>query len=318
MPRAIGDDRADEAGGTADKRDGRHEVEGRTMPDRLEELVSNGEARLGVEPALAVNQDVPVVVAPVARRGKKLSHCLREYVLAARRVGTRESRVAERLGRDVEKNSLVADDRVPRDSAVDAEVPLAVLRGEEEKEVAATAAEGNRFLDRDVSCVLIGLYDLRVLHRLDERQRRLLEERRIAGVDFKKDVVYAEPDFKRDDMLDHAEVVVRRARAQHKVLRARPEVCDVHRSVQLLGEVHAANPPTGLVRRREGKRLLFAALESADARDRRVTEKRLPLHGERRRAILGETRLVYRLDAEALVGRRDGRRRAEHCLSDSV
>ena len=215
------------------------------MPDRLEELVADREARLGVEPALAVNQDVPVVVAPVARRREQLAHGLREDVLAARRVGPCESRVAERLGRDVEENPLVAYHGVPRNAAVDAQVPLAVFRGEEEKEVAATAAEGNRFLDRDVSCVLIGLYDLRVLHRLDERQRRLLEERRIAGVDFKKDVVYSEPHLERDDVLNHAEVVVLRARPEHKVLRARPEVCDIYRCVQLLGEVHAANPSLG-------------------------------------------------------------------------
>ena len=132
------------------------------------------------------------------------------------------------------------------------------------------------------------------------------------------DVIDTEPDFKRDNVLDHAEVVVRRARAQHEILRTRPEVRDIYRSVQLLGKIHATNPPTGLVRRREGKRLLFAALESADARDRRIAENRLSLRRERRRAILGKTRLVYRLDVEALVGRRNRRGRAEHCLSDSV
>ena len=288
------------------------------MPNWLEELVSDGEARLGVELALAVDQDVPVVVAPVARRGEKLSDRLREDVLAARRVRPGESRVAERLGRDVKKNPLVANHSVPRNSAVDAEVPLAVLRWEKEKEVAATAAKGDRLLDRDISRVFAGLYDLRVLHRLDERQRRLLEERRIAGVDLEKNVVYAKPDLERNDVLDHAEVVVRRTRAQHEVLRARPEVCDIYRGIQLFGEVHTANPPAWLVRRREGKRLLLAALESADTRDRRVTEKRLALRRKRRRTILGKTRLVYRLDAEALVGRRNGRGRAEHCLSDSV
>ena len=202
--------------------------------------------------------------------------------------------------------------------AVDAEVPLAVFRREEQEKIAAAAAKGNRLLDRDIGRVFAGFRDLRVLHRLDERQRRLLEERRIAGVDLEQDVVYAKPDLERDDVLDHAEVVVLRARPEHEVLRARPEVRHVHRGVQLLGEVHAANPPAGLVRRREGERLLFAALEGADARDRRFAEKRLALCGERRRAILGETRFVYRLDAEALVGRRNGRGRAEHCLSDSV
>ena len=55
-----------------------------------------------------------------------------------------------------------------------------------------------------------------------------------------------------------------------------------------------------------------------DTSDRRFSENRLALRRERRRAILGKTRLVYRLDAEALVGRRDRRGRAEHCLSDSV
>ena len=107
---------------------------------------------------------------------------------------------------------MVADHRVPRNAAVDAKVLLAVLGRQEEKEVAATAAEGDWLLDRDISRVFIGLYDLRVLHRLDERQRRLLEERRIAGVDLEQDVVYAEPDLERDDMLDHAEVVVLGAR----------------------------------------------------------------------------------------------------------
>ena len=147
---AIGDDRADKPIGATDKSDGRHEVEGRTMPDRLEELVADRKARLGVEPALAVYQNVPVVVAPVARRGKKLSDRLREDVLAARRISTRKRRVAERLWRDVKENPLVADDRVPRDAAVDAKVLLAVLGRQEEKEVAATAAESDWLLYRDI------------------------------------------------------------------------------------------------------------------------------------------------------------------------
>ena len=188
----------------ADEGDRRHKVKRRAVPDGLQELAVHGEARLGVEAAAAVDEDVALVVAHVARRREELSYRHRHQVLAARRVGARKRSVAERLGRHVEEDALVADHRVPRDGAVDAQVALAVLRRQEQQEVAARPAERDRLLYRDVRRVAVARHYAGVLYGLDERQRGLVEERRVAGVDLEEDVVHAEPRPERDDVLDHA------------------------------------------------------------------------------------------------------------------
>ena len=101
---------------------------------------------------------------------------------------------------------------------------MTVFQEMEEQEVPAVASEGHGLAHGHVCGVLGLLDDACAVHRLDQRQRRLVEERGVAGMDLEEDVVQPEAALERDYVLDHAEIVVRRARPQDEVLRARPEV----------------------------------------------------------------------------------------------
>ncbi len=112
MSCAVADDRADEAV-RASQRERSHEIQRRPMPDGFEELAIDGEARLRIELARAVNEDVLLVVAPVPRRGKKFADGLGEHVLAVRGIRPGERGITEGLGRHVKQDALLADDGVP-------------------------------------------------------------------------------------------------------------------------------------------------------------------------------------------------------------
>ena len=144
MSRAVTHDGADEP--SADQRDRRHEVERRAMPHWLEELVADRKARFVVPAVLAVDEDILLGIAPVARRREELADRECREILVARTVRAGERRIGEGFGRHVEEDALQSDAGVPLDRAVDAEVALTVLRRQEQEEVAALPAEGDRLL----------------------------------------------------------------------------------------------------------------------------------------------------------------------------
>ena len=116
--------------------------------------------------------------------------------------------------------------------------------------------------------------------------RGLIEKRRISAPDLDEHVVDPKPRLKSDDMLYHAQIIMRRARAENEILRARPEIGYINECVELLRLIHAAYPPAGLLARGERDRLTLAALERADARHGRLSGDRAALRikaGSRRR-----------------------------------
>ena len=150
------------------------------------------------------------------------------------------------------------------------------------------------------------LYDTGPVHRLDERNRGLVEERRVARPCLQKHVVDAKPALQRHDVLDHSKIVMRRAGAEHQVLGARPEIGDVDLGVELRRVVHAADPPARPRARREHERLAVSPVEGAYSGDLGLARKRLPPCRERRRrALRRQTGLVYRLFPKKSVRRID-------------
>ena len=135
MAGTVADDRAYEAVFPRKRQRG-HEVERRAMPDRFKELVRplQRETGLAVPAVPTVDQDVLLVIAEVARVGEQPAECPGELVLAVRRVGARVGAVAERLGRHVEDDALVADDRPPVDRHVEPQASRPVVR-EKQQEV---------------------------------------------------------------------------------------------------------------------------------------------------------------------------------------
>ena len=119
-------------------------------------------------------------------------------------------------------------------------------------------------------------------------------------------------------MLDHPQVVVRRAAAKDEVLRARPEVGNVDFRVQLLGLIQPTDPPARLLARGERQLLTLLPVEGPDARDLHLALKRLTVGRERRRPLRRKTHLVDRLNLEPVVGGANGRFAADDDLADFV
>ncbi len=195
---------------------------------------------------------------------------------------------------------------------------MAFLGWEEEQKIAAFSAEGDRLPDRDIGRVRGACACLRVVDGLDERQRGLVEEGRVAALDLQQDIVQAEAGLEGDDVLDHAQVVVWTARAKHEVLCARPEVGDVHLGIQLLGMVHAANPPAGTLAWCEGQDLFLAALEGSDTGNGGFASQCDALGGERRSAVGGKANLVNFLFTKRFVGGGNGGLASEYGSSNLV
>ena len=294
------------------------EIERSAVPNRLEELAAMRKARLCVEAFFAVDKDITVVVAPVARRREKLADGLGEQILPAGGVRARESRPAERLRRDVEDDALLADNRIPTNGAVDAKVAFAVRGRKKKEKVAALAAKCDRLFDRHPRGVLGRLYDACAIDSFHERNRRLVEQRRIAAVDLEQNVVEPEPRLERDDVLDHAQVVVGRTRTHDEILRTCPEIGDVDFRVELFRQIHAADPPSRTLAGSEGDGLLDAAAERPYTCDRRLAGKRLAADGKRRRAAVRQADFIDRLNAEALIRRGYRGRTAEDSPADRI
>ena len=257
------------------------------------------EARLAVEPALAVDQDVVGRVTEIARVRKEKAKRADHQHLAVRSVGACERAVAEVRRRDIKDDALPADDRVEIDRHIQTQFLLSVLGRQESQEVAAVAAEGDRFLDGHIPRGLVALDDPALLDRLDQIDAAAVKERRIAGVGADHHIVHAHAQAQGDDVLDHAQVVVRVAAAQHDVARGGPHVADRDPRHELFIEIGAVDPPAGIGRRAEGQGALGASGKGAGAGHRPFAAKR---RAARRitGVALAQHRLIHGLSVKPL------------------
>ena len=103
-------------------------------------------------------------------------------------------------------------------------------------------------------------------------------------------------------MLDHAQVVVRRAAAKNEVARTRPEIRDIDGRVQLLRHIRTADPPSRTVRRRKRDCTPFASAERTHSGHARFTGKRHALCAPSGR--IRKAHVIDRLGVKPASGRR--------------